>query len=354
MRSATIFITISAFMILLVLIHIPDAFANPENFSDLHLKVVDQSDTSKPMPNVTLKVPILTIRRTVVVNGLPIIVREINYDVILNTGMDGTVIVKSAQEGELEIVGTWRSAFNPEPVTIVSSRINHTGPNRILLKASVYDVILQLVTPQGRPIANAAITFAGVSLGLTDANGEITAVQVPSWHTSTQREYPVTATWFGADVSPIPVTVQGTGVYKLVARNVVNLTVCIVGSRGQDLSAAQVEIRNSAGTTVFNGVTNEQGVADIEVPYGTYSVRADYKAFTSTAYATVNTEGGTVQAVEMDIYIEMFGHAMNFITFVLLVALIVFVITIIIVVTYVLSRRKRLPPPPEVPPPPLG
>lgn len=353
MRRATKFIAISAFLIPFFLIHIPNAFASPPNFSDLNLMVMDQSEASRPMPDVTLKVPILTIRRTVVVNGLPIMDREIDYDVILNTDMDGTAIVKSVQEGELEIVGTWRSAFNPEPVLIVSSRINHTGPTSIFLNASVYDVTLQLVTPQGRPIPNVAIALAGVSLGLTDAEGEITAVQVPSWHTPTQREYPVTATWFGADVSPNPVMVQGTGVYRLVARDMANLTVQVLGARGQDLSRAQVDVRNSAGTMVFSGVANKQGVASVEVPYGTYSLRADYKGFTSTAYATVNTDVGTVQTMEMDVYIEMFGYAMNFLTFVLLIAMIVIVIAIIIA-TYILSRRKRLPPPPEFPPPPPG
>jgi hypothetical protein len=119
----------------------------------------------------------------------------------------------------------------------------------------------------------------------------------------------------------------------------------VIGAQGQGLSAAQVEIKISDGKRVFSGVSNEQGIVEIEVPYGTYSISVNYKGFTNTALATVNTPTGTIKIISTDVFIELFGMAMSFTTFILWIIvaiLIVFILTITIY-EYHIYRRKKLP-----------
>jgi hypothetical protein len=141
----------------------------------------------------------------------------------------------------------------------------------------------------------------------------------------------------------------------VIARNTAPLTVQVVGAQGQSLSAALVEIKNSAGTTVYHGLTDDKGIARAEVAYDSYSIYVDYKGFTSIASTTVNSPAGTEQIIVVDVYVELFGYAMTFATFVILV---VILIVLVLIIAYVLFRRRShtgglpLPPPPPPPPPP--
>lgn len=133
--------------------------------------------------------------------------------------------------------------------------------------------------------------------------------------------------------------------------NKASLTVKVEGTQGQGLSAARVEIKDSNGTTVFNGFTNEQGIINIVVPFGTYSITVDYKGFKNAVLALVNTIEGTVIIVETDVYIEIFGQAMSFITFLIFII----VITVFIVVLtkkYLLRHLRDLLPNKSTSPPP--
>lgn len=139
----------------------------------------------------------------------------------------------------------------------------------------------------------------------------------------------------------------------VLAQNTAPLTVQVVGAQGQSLSAAMVEIRNSAGTEVYSGLTDDRGIARVEVAYDSYSIYVDYKGFTSIASATVNSPAGTEQIIEVDVYVELFGYAMTFATFAILI---VILIVLVLIIAYVLYRRRSqaggLPPPPPPPPPP--
>jgi hypothetical protein len=55
----------------------------------------------------------------------------------------------------------------------------------VFIMSMVYDIELQLLSPRGKPIANAEVWLAGISLGRTDASGKVYATQVPSWYTTT-------------------------------------------------------------------------------------------------------------------------------------------------------------------------
>jgi hypothetical protein len=263
----------------------------------------------------------------------------------LTTGTDGAVELRLVPAGFMGIVVKWKSAYNPVPVTIAASSITLDRTIEATIISTVYDVELQLVSPTGKPIENAHISLAGVWLGVTGADGKVLATQVPSWYTSTHQAYPVTATWFGVDVSPGEVTVTTTKTYILTAKNVATLTVHVVGAQGQGLSAAQVEIKTSAGQMAYSGAANEQGIGSAELPYGTYGIRVDYKGFTNTASATVSTAAGTVQTIATNVFIEVFGMAMTFATFLLWVAVFILLALAMAVAfhEYHIWRRKRLP-----------
>ena len=135
----------------------------------------------------------------------------------------------------------------------------------------------------------------------------------------------------------------------IVSPPIARLTVCVVGARNQSLSGAQVEIKDANGNTVFSGVSNEQGKVSVDVPYGTYEVEVDYKGFTNTASASVNSPAGKVQTIAIDVFIEILGQAMTSATFVFLIIVIVIVV---LLPAFAIKRLKRVGPPLPTPPPP--
>jgi len=131
---------------------------------------------------------------------------------------------------------------------------------------------------------------------------------------------------------------------------VATLTVQVVGAGGQGLNAAQVDITNSAGTKVFSGVSNEQGIVSVEVPYDTYSVHTDYKGFTSDSSTTVNSAAPSPVKMANSVFIELFGQAMTFATFLLLLLITALILIAVLIGIMKLVRRGQLPPPPPPPP----
>ncbi|MBO3803332.1 MAG: carboxypeptidase regulatory-like domain-containing protein [Candidatus Brockarchaeota archaeon] len=289
------------------------------------ITLLDNSSPGKPIAGATLEI-----------HGVPW---------TLTTGTDGSVKLGLVPAGRIEVTVTWKSAYNPEPVTIARSTITIDRDLDAKVVADVYDVELKILSRTGNPVANAEVWLAGVPLGATGADGVVRATQVPGWHEPNRKPYPVTAYWFGADVSPGEVNVTSTGTYVLTAKNVATLTVRVVGAQGQGLGAAQVEIKTSSGIAVFSGVSNEQGVVSVEVPYGNYDVRVEYKGFENAASATVDAPTGTVLTVATSVFAEAFGIAMSFGTFALwMVAASMVVLMIAVAIhEYHVYRRKKLP-----------
>jgi len=314
-----------AILMITILLLWPHRVASSPDDHGQRFAIVDQSPSGRPIAGANLAI-----------SGM----KE-----MLTTGADGSVELYLVPAGNLEIVATWKSAYNPDPVTIATSTIVLDRTLDTTITSRVYDVELELVSPSGKPIVNAEVRLAGVLLGSTGANGKVIAMQVPYCYTREHRPYPVTATWLGEDVSPGDVEVTATGTYVLTAKNVSTLTVHITGAQGQGLKYAQVEIMTASGITVFSGLSNEQGFVSIEVPYGTYGIRTDYKGFTNSATAMVNSPEGTVQTVQTGVFVEALGMAMSFATFVLwiIVAVIVTLALAIAIHEYHIYRRKRLP-----------
>jgi hypothetical protein len=259
----------------------------------------------------------------------------------INTGSDGLANF-SLPAGVYTVTAIWFSRYNRGPAMIIDTTLTINSTNTpVTLLASIYDVTLQLVTPSGKPISGANMSLAGVLLGMTDADGKVVALQVPSNDSHRTAAYPVTAIWYGIDVSPAPITITASKTYVLRASNVANLSVQVVGARGQGLYAAKVDIKNSAGITVFRLVTNEQGVASVEVPYDTYTISVNYKGLMNTTTLTVSTATPSPVTVATNVFIEL-GQAMTFATFLLYIIVIIIVIAVCAVVICELRRRQRL------------
>jgi len=297
----------------------------PTRIWNLKITIVDQSAAARPIAGASVTIP-----------GLGTV----------TTASDGSVPFNLAPSGTYSLSAKWMSKFNTEEVTIVKSTIPLQTTMDQIIPATVYDAELQLVSPSGKPISGAMMSLANVSLGMTGADGKVVASQVPGKYTEAgTTAYPVTAMWLGVDVSPGPVVVTASRTYILTASNIATLTVQVVGAQGQGLNAAQVDIKNSAGTTVFSGVANEQGVASVEVPYGTYSIHTEYKGFSSDQSTTVNSANPSPVSMASSVFIEIFGQAMTFATFVLWIIVIIIVVLVLAIVIheYHVWRRKRLP-----------
>lgn len=133
------------------------------------------------------------------------------------TGSDGLANFSLPAEVYTVTAG-WFTRYNREPIIIINTTLTINSTNApVTLLASIYDITLQLVTPSGKPISGATMSLAGVLLGMTDADGKVVAPQVPGMYNTTSAAYPVTAIWYGIDVSPAPITITASKTYVLTA-----------------------------------------------------------------------------------------------------------------------------------------
>jgi hypothetical protein len=172
---------------------------------------------------------------------------------------------------------------------------------------------------------------------MTDAAGNVLAASIPS------GSYTVTSAWYGQDISPtVPLTVTLSRTYLLTASKIALVQIQVVGAQNQGLPQAAVTIKIGT-TTVFTGMTNNDGVAAMELPFGTYSVTASHKGVEATA--TIAVTGDTVQKITTGVFVELFGQGLTFAGFALWVIAILIVVLILVIAAqeYNIYRRKRLP-----------
>jgi hypothetical protein len=197
----------------------------------------------------------------------------------------------------------------------------------------------------GKSIASAWSLLDGISSGITITDGKVCLRQITSWNVSTRQPQTVMMDWLSFDSSSDGINITSTGTYVLTAKNIATLTVHVVGAQGQGLNGAYVEIKISSGIDVFSGISNEQGFVSVEVPYGMYSIRVEYKGFENMVSATVNSPDGSIKTVAMDVFVEVLGIAMSFATFVLWIVIAVMVVLVLAIMVheYHIYRRKKMP-----------
>jgi len=293
---------------------------------DLRIRVVDQSPSARPIVNAPLTItapdphPDWVISKTTTPAG----------EVSLALVPAGKYLIAAASPVSLYGKPAAQIAANVEARVI-------DAPAFALVPLPIFDATIKLVTPSGKPIVGAGITVAGVALGVTDAEGSVLATSIPS------GSFTVAASWFGQDISPTtPLTVTLSRTYVLTASKVALVQIQVVGAQNQGLAGAHVSIKIGT-TTVFSGIANTDGVVAIELPYGTYDVKASHKGV--EASKTISVTGDAVEKLTTGVFIELFGQGLTFAGFALWVVAILVVILILVIAAqeYNIYRRKRLP-----------
>jgi hypothetical protein len=91
-------------------------------------------------------------------------------------------------------------------------------------------------------------------------------------------------------------------------------------------------------------MTNNDGVAALELPYGTYHAAVSHKGV-EVPDTTINVTGDTVVKITTGVFVELFGQGLTFAGFALWVIAILIVVLILVIAAqeYNIYRRKRLP-----------
>jgi hypothetical protein len=206
----------------------------------------------------------------------------------------------------------------------------------------VDDVLIKVVDLEGRPVAGAAIKFAGRDVGSTDSQGVLIVGQVPL-----DNGYPITVTKDGTEMGSYLVRFTASRTSATIQAGIYDITVLVKGTAGQPIQGALVELVKG-GTTVVTAATDASGTAVFSKVIGAdYVVRVSYGGFraeTSLPKGMRNTQ------ITLDIYTSLVGVPVNFPTF--LVLTIGFILLIIVVAfavsEYIRWRGRRLgiyPPP---------
>jgi hypothetical protein len=240
-----------------------------------------------------------------------------------------------------EFMVEWVSVFST-----IAKAVVHDTPAGLQARGSVTvpvdDVLIKVVDLEGRPVAGAAIKFAGRDVGLTDGQGVIIVGLVPL-----DNDYPITVTKDGAEMGSYFIRFTASRTSATIQAGIYDITVLVKGAAGQPIQGALVELVKD-GTAIARAATDASGTAIFSKVIGAdYVVRASYGGFraeTSLPKGIRNTQ------ITLDVYTLLIRVPVNFPTF--LVLTIGFILLIIVaafaVSEYISWRRRRLgiyPPP---------
>ncbi|MEM4183932.1 MAG: hypothetical protein QXG52_08940, partial [Candidatus Caldarchaeum sp.] len=229
----------------------------------------------------------------------------------------------------------WTSAYG----TTARAAVRDTPAglqSRGSITITVDDVTITVVDFDGRPVAGAAITFAGQQVGSTDSQGVIVVGQVPLDNT-----YAVTVSKDGTEIGSDNIRFTASRLSATMQAGVYDITVLVRGAAGQPIQGATVELVRG-GTTIATAATDESGSTVFSKVVGAdYTVRATYEQFSDTANIAKGTRSA---ALTLDLYTVLLGVPMTFATFLaLLIGLILLVIVVVVIVSeYIRWRGRRL------------
>jgi hypothetical protein len=228
-----------------------------------------------------------------------------------------------------EFMVEWVSEFG----TIAKAVVRDTPAGlqaRGSITVPVDDVLIKVVDLEGRPVAGAAIKFAGRDVGSTDSQGVIIVGQVPL-----DNDYPITVTKDGAEMGSYLVRFTASRTSATIQAGIYDITVLVKAAAGQPMQGALVELVKD-GITIARVTTDASGTAVFSKVIGAdYVVRASYGGFraeTSLPKGIRNTQ------ITLDIYTSLIGVPVNFPTFLVLT---IGFILLIIVAAFELSEYIR-------------
>jgi hypothetical protein len=208
----------------------------------------------------------------------------------------------------------------------------------------VDDVLINVVDFDGRPVAGAAIKFAGQDVGTTDSQGIIIIGQVPL-----DSDYTISVSKEGTEIGSDRVRFTASRTSGTIQAGIYDITVLVKGAAGQPIQGALVELIKG-GTTIARAATDASGTAVFAKVVGAdYTVRAAYEQFSSTASLAKGTRSAQIT---LDLYTVLLGVPMTFATFLaLIIGLILLVIVVVVIVSeYIRWRGRRLGIYPAAPP----
>jgi hypothetical protein len=208
----------------------------------------------------------------------------------------------------------------------------------------VDDISVKVVDFDGRPVAGAAIKFAGQDVGSTDSQGVIIVGQVPL-----DNDYTISVSKEGTEIGSDRVRFTASRTSATIQAGVYDITVLVKGAAGQPIQGALVELIKG-GTTIARAATDASGTAVFTKLVGAdYTVRAAYEQFSSTASLAKGTRSAQIT---LDLYTVLLGVPMTFATFLaLIIGLILLVIVVVVIVSeYIRWRGRRLGIYPAAPP----
>jgi hypothetical protein len=208
----------------------------------------------------------------------------------------------------------------------------------------VDDISVKVVDFDGRPVAGAAIKFAGQDVGSTDSQGVIIVGQVPL-----DNDYTISVSKEGTEIGSDRVRFTASRTSATIQAGVYDITVLVKGAAGQPIQGALVELIKG-GTTIARAATDASGTAVFAKVVGAdYTVRAAYEQFSSTASLAKGTRSAQIT---LDLYTVLLGVPMTFATFLaLIIGLILLVIVVVVIVSeYIRWRGRRLGIYPAAPP----
>jgi hypothetical protein len=208
----------------------------------------------------------------------------------------------------------------------------------------VDDISVKVVDFDGRPVAGAAIKFAGQDVGSTDSQGVIIVGQVPL-----DSDYTISVSKEGTEIGSDRVRFTASRTSATIQAGVYDITVLVKGAAGQPIQGATVELIKG-GTTIATAATDASGTAVFTKLVGAdYTVRAAYEQFSSTASLAKGTRSAQIT---LDLYTVLLGVPMTFATFLaLIIGLILLVIVVVVIVSeYIRWRGRRLGIYPAAPP----
>jgi hypothetical protein len=257
---------------------------------------------------------------------------------------DGVIVVLTIPEGRTyTFTVKWQSEFG----TTATAAVRDT-PAGLQARGSIVvpvdDVSIKVVDFDGRPVAGAAIKFAGQDVGSTDSQGIIIVGQVPL-----DNDYTISVSKEGTEIGSDRVRFTASRTSATIQAGIYDITVLVKGAAGQPIQGALVELIKG-GTTIARAATDASGTAVFTKLVGAdYTVRAAYEQFSSTASLAKGTRSAQIT---LDLYTVLLGVPMTFATFLaLIIGLILLVIVVVVIVSeYIRWRGRRLGIYPAAPP----
>ncbi len=246
------------------------------------------------------------------------------------TDESGSLLIEKVPKISYTLTAEWVSRYGSKAVA------RTTIKEDTVIKMPVYDVVLRLLSPRGRPVVNADVSLEGVYLGKTGANGEILATQVPT------GSYAVSAKWLNSNLLLQKMDVTTNGEITITPSNVHSLTVIVRGAQGQALEGAGVTIVKD-GVELVRMLTDKGGNAEVELPDGGYTIEVSFDQFLKKTQVSLTDD--SLIRVDLDVFIKILGVGMTFSqTLLLILAIIIVIIALgIMLHEYHVYRRKRLP-----------